>query len=227
MGIPCTGEGAFSQVVLARHKETKKLAALKVVYLQSPDMDEEHLAITRRSAFSDTGLSAPHMGTSAILAAEADWNDLECSDPWTLHVPSASTVKQRIEREASAPWSCREAEFLQMLDSPRIVACHDVVDDGRQQVLLSVQWLCCVLHVPMPLIRLTLASSQHETATWVSLNGDDMSLRACGACACQVLVLEYLRGGQLYDSLHRLGGSEDPYTEQAAAAIFAQASRLG
>ncbi len=37
-----------------------------------------------------------------------------------------------------------------------------------------------------------------------------------------MLVLEYLRGGQLYDSLHRLGGSEEPYTEQGAAAIFAQ-----
>ncbi len=37
-------------------------------------------------------------------------------------------------------------------------------------------------------------------------------------------MLEYLRGGQLYDSLHRLAGSEEPYTEQSAAAIFAQAS---
>jgi hypothetical protein len=37
-----------------------------------------------------------------------------------------------------------------------------------------------------------------------------------------VLVLEYLRGGQLYDSLHRLAGSEEPYTEQAAAAVFVQ-----
>lgn len=45
---PHTGEGAFSQVVLARHKKTKKLVGLKVVYLQSPEMDEEHLAITRR-----------------------------------------------------------------------------------------------------------------------------------------------------------------------------------
>lgn len=35
-------------------------------------------------------------------------------------------------------------------------------------------------------------------------------------------MLEYLRGGQLYDSLHRLAGSEEPYTEQAAAAVFAQ-----
>lgn len=41
----------------------------------------------------------------------------------------------------------------------------------------------------------------------------------------QVIVLEYLRGGQLYDSLHRLGGSEQPYTEQAAAAIFAQVNK--
>ena len=37
-------------------------------------------------------------------------------------------------------------------------------------------------------------------------------------------MLEYLRGGQLYDSLHRLAGSEEPYTEQAAAAVFAQVS---
>ncbi len=42
----------------------------------------------------------------------------------------------------------------------------------------------------------------------------------------QVIVLEYLRGGQLYDSLHRLAGSEQPYTEQAAAAIFAQVKKV-
>ena len=47
---PLAGEGAFSQVVLARHKDTQKLAALKVVYLQSPEMDDEHLAVTRKCA---------------------------------------------------------------------------------------------------------------------------------------------------------------------------------
>jgi hypothetical protein len=46
------GEGAFSQVVLARHKDTQKLAALKVVYLQSPEMDDEHLAVTRKCVLS-------------------------------------------------------------------------------------------------------------------------------------------------------------------------------
>lgn len=105
------GEGAFSSVVLARHKTTKKLVALKVVYLLNPDTDDEHLAVTRR-----------------------------------------------------------EAEFLNMLDSPRIVECYDVIDDNRQLVM----------------------------------------------------VLEYLRGGQLYDSLHRLGGALELYTEQAAAGIFSQ-----
>lgn len=105
------GEGAFSTVVLARHKTSKKLVALKVVYLLNPDIDDEHLAVTRR-----------------------------------------------------------EAEFLNMLDSPRIVECLDVIDDNRQLVM----------------------------------------------------VLEYLRGGQLYDSLHRLGGALEPYTEQAAAGIFSQ-----
>lgn len=44
------GEGAFSSVVLARQKETKRLVALKVVYLLSPDMDDDHLIVTRRSA---------------------------------------------------------------------------------------------------------------------------------------------------------------------------------
>ncbi len=36
----------------------------------------------------------------------------------------------------------REAEFLQMLDSPRIVACSDVVDDGRQLVRHDSPWRC-------------------------------------------------------------------------------------
>jgi hypothetical protein len=46
--LTAAGEGAFSQVVLARHKDTKKLVALKVVYLQSPEMDDEHLVVTRK-----------------------------------------------------------------------------------------------------------------------------------------------------------------------------------
>lgn len=48
--LAAAGEGAFSQVVLARHKDSNKLAALKVVYLQSPEMDAEHLAVTRKCA---------------------------------------------------------------------------------------------------------------------------------------------------------------------------------
>ena len=39
-------------------------------------------------------------------------------------------------------------------------------------------------------------------------------------CLAQVLVLEYLRGGQLFDHLHKLG---DHYNEQQAADLFAQA----
>ncbi len=36
----------------------------------------------------------------------------------------------------------------------------------------------------------------------------------------QVLVLEYLKGGQLLDHLHTIG---EHYTERQAAALFAQA----
>ncbi len=36
----------------------------------------------------------------------------------------------------------------------------------------------------------------------------------------KVLVLEYLKGGQLLDHLHTIG---EHYTEQQAAALFAQA----
>ena len=42
-----------------------------------------------------------------------------------------------------------------------------------------------------------------------------MSLAPC----MQVLVLEYLKGGQLLDHLHTIG---EHYTEQQAAALFAQ-----
>ena len=38
----------------------------------------------------------------------------------------------------------------------------------------------------------------------------------------QVLVLEYLKGGQLLDHLHTIG---EHYTEQQAAELFAQARR--
>jgi hypothetical protein len=73
--LTAAGEGAFSQVVLARHKDTQKLAALKVVYLQSPEMDDEHLAVTRKCAlFRHTlcrvtvcGLHLKHVGLAFEL----------------------------------------------------------------------------------------------------------------------------------------------------------------
>ncbi|KAK9794940.1 hypothetical protein WJX73_003198 [Symbiochloris irregularis] len=106
------GEGAFSLVVLAKHKTIPgKLMALKVVYLQSPDM-----------------------------LAEPEHRDI----------------------------MLREAEFLKRLQHPNIVGCEEVVNDGKQLVI----------------------------------------------------VLEFLRGGQLYDQLEHLAGEH--YTEQAAATLFAQ-----
>ena len=62
-------------MVLARHKDTKRLAALKVVYLQSPEMDDEHLAVTRKCAlFRPTlcritvcGLHLKHVGLAVEL----------------------------------------------------------------------------------------------------------------------------------------------------------------
>ncbi len=44
------GSGAMSQVVLARHKTSGEMAALKVVFLESPAVidDPEHLAILQR-----------------------------------------------------------------------------------------------------------------------------------------------------------------------------------
>lgn len=75
IGATAAGEGAFSQVVLARHKDTQRLAALKVVYLQSPEMDDEHLAVTRKCAlFRPTlcritvcGLHLKHLGLAFEL----------------------------------------------------------------------------------------------------------------------------------------------------------------
>ncbi len=49
---PAAGEGAFSQVVLAKHKVTGAYVALKVVFLQNPDVDEDHMAIMMRCGFS-------------------------------------------------------------------------------------------------------------------------------------------------------------------------------
>lgn len=63
---------------------------------------------------------------------------------------------------------CREAQFLKQLHHPNVVECYDIVDDGRQMVL----------------------------------------------------VMEYLRGGQLLDHLHTVAG--DRYSEQQAAALFMQ-----
>ena len=47
------GEGAFSQVVLGCHKVTRQYVALKVVFLQNPEVDEEHLAIMLRCGFAN------------------------------------------------------------------------------------------------------------------------------------------------------------------------------
>ncbi len=40
----CAGEGAFAQVVLARHKMTRQFVALKVIFLRNPEADDEALA---------------------------------------------------------------------------------------------------------------------------------------------------------------------------------------
>eukprot|EP00891_Asterochloris_glomerata_P002490 jgi/Astpho2/2490/gw1.00048.123.1_t len=72
------GEGAFAQVVLAKHKKIPgKYMALKVVFMQNPDLDEEHKAVMRG-----------------------------------------------------------EAQFLRALSHPGIVSCEDVVEDGKQMVLV-------------------------------------------------------------------------------------------
>ncbi|GAB4817123.1 hypothetical protein N2152v2_004169 [Parachlorella kessleri] len=102
---------AAGTVVLARHRETGELAALKVVFLQSPAVDPDHLKIMMR-----------------------------------------------------------EAELLPLLDHPNIVECRDVIRSPRQLVL----------------------------------------------------VLEWLRGGQVIDRLHELGPQ---YSEQQAAELFVQVAR--
>ena len=79
--------------------------------------------------------------------------------------------KEHATRTCTHPASCREAGFLKKAVHPNIVRLDEVVDDGKQMVM----------------------------------------------------VMEYLRGGQLLDCLEELAGEH--YTEQAAAAIFQQASR--
>ncbi|KAL4857802.1 Calcium/calmodulin-dependent protein kinase type IV [Chlorella vulgaris] len=104
------GAGAMSTVVLARNKQTGSMAALKVVFLESPAVadDPEHLTILQR-----------------------------------------------------------EADLLAMLEHPNLVELKDVIRSPRQLVL----------------------------------------------------VLEWLRGGQVIDKLHELGLQ---YSEQQAASIFVQ-----
>jgi serine/threonine protein kinase len=103
------GAGAFSQVVLARHRRSGRLAALKAVYLDSPDMD----------------------------------------------APTAAMLRQ-------------EGAILSSLRHPNVVRCAEVIHGER----------------------------------------------------AEVLVLEFLRGGNVLDGLYRL--REGGYTERDAADIFAQ-----
>lgn len=102
------GQGSFSQVVLARHRVSGELAALKVVFLRNPEADAECLAVLER-----------------------------------------------------------EGDLLAMLDHPNIVECKDILRDERQMVM----------------------------------------------------VLEWLRGGQVVDGLHEIGAS---YGERQAAEVFVQ-----
>lgn len=44
------GEGAFAQTELARNRTTQELAALKVVFLHSPNSDPDHMKIMQRCA---------------------------------------------------------------------------------------------------------------------------------------------------------------------------------
>ena len=44
VATPRAGEGAFAQVVLARHKTTRQFVALKVIFLRNPEADDEALA---------------------------------------------------------------------------------------------------------------------------------------------------------------------------------------
>ncbi len=43
VATPRAGEGAFAQVVLARHKTTRQFVALKVIFLRNPEADDEAL----------------------------------------------------------------------------------------------------------------------------------------------------------------------------------------
>ena len=94
--------------MLARHRGTGELAALKIVFLKNPEADAECLAVLER-----------------------------------------------------------EGDLLAMLDHPNIVECKDILRDARQMVV----------------------------------------------------VLEWLRGGQVVDGLHEIGAS---YGERQAAEIFLQ-----
>ncbi len=67
-------------MVLARHKETKKLVALKVVYLLSPDMDDDHLAVMRRcrplASPPATGMRNLHKNGAGPPDSASSWQAL-------------------------------------------------------------------------------------------------------------------------------------------------------
>ena len=99
--------------------------------------------------------------------------------------------------------ACRESEFLQELDCPHIVKCYDVVEDPQQRVRLHLARAVFSGHMSPRMCKYTLNRPETQDAALVR----------------QVLVLEYLKGGQLLDHLHTIG---EHYTEQQAAALFAQ-----
>jgi hypothetical protein len=66
----------------------------------------------------------------------------------------------------------REAEFLQMLDSPRIVACSDVIDDGRQLVRYDPPRLRPAAHLQQLLDEYTDAGLPTVAATGQLTHGE-------------------------------------------------------
>ena len=79
-------------------------------------------------------------------------------------------LKTPLQPAACRDIACREAAFLKRLQHPNIVDCQEVVNNGKQMVI----------------------------------------------------IMEYLRGGQLFDQLENLAGEH--YTEQQAAGLFVQVS---
>ena len=200
-------------MVLGQSKtDPTKYVAMKVVYLRSPDVldDPEHLAILRRWGRS----GRPHPGS-------------KCCMHFVLPEHSCSACSQRLDMnllirtanqavwpflhiflhlQCTVSWYCRE--LLRVLSVGPVLSQHPCT--LLQLGPAAVEWL---VHSPLSCREAKFLQMLHHPniVDCYDVVEDEKQM---------VILMEWLRGGHLLDTLEEMSGQH--YSEQQAAILFVQ-----